>query len=133
VNFRIKRKKKAADLLYHFLADLLDVNRIVQIIKRFRFLVTQSQTYYRRFKEVQQAQLTLLTAQFDQVEEELLRNKKSEIEDQRKKEDIMKNALNYTSVGKKKRKEIVTGRKGSLKDQTVPVRKATIIIPTVPE
>lgn len=37
VQFRVHRKRKAADMIYNFLVDLQDVNRIVQVIRRFRF------------------------------------------------------------------------------------------------
>ena len=32
------RKRKAADVIYNFLTDLQDVSRLVQVVKRFRFL-----------------------------------------------------------------------------------------------
>lgn len=37
VRWRVQRKRKAADMIYNFLIDLQDVNRIVQVIRRFRF------------------------------------------------------------------------------------------------
>lgn len=41
LRFRVKRKRKAADMIYNFLTDLQDVNRIVQVIRRFRFCGNQ--------------------------------------------------------------------------------------------
>jgi hypothetical protein len=37
IRYRVRRKRRAADRIYNFLTDLQDVNRIVQVIKRFRF------------------------------------------------------------------------------------------------
>ncbi len=36
-----------------------DVNHIVQIVKRFRFMVTQAEMFWRKYKEVQQVTIYL--------------------------------------------------------------------------
>eukprot|EP01114_Cavostelium_apophysatum_P004347 TRINITY_DN14564_c0_g1_i1.p1 TRINITY_DN14564_c0_g1~~TRINITY_DN14564_c0_g1_i1.p1 ORF type:complete len:739 (+),score=139.79 TRINITY_DN14564_c0_g1_i1:164-2380(+) len=102
VRYRVRRKKRAADMIANFLADLQDVQHIVQIVKKFRFRVTQTQLYWRKYREVQSAQLQLLSMQWDTMEQEMQSAVRSKIEEERKKEDIMKNALNYTSNRKRR-------------------------------
>lgn len=69
--------------------------------------VTQAQSYWRKYKEVQQSHVNLLRLQWNLVEDELIEIKRVKMEREQKKEDILKNALNYTSTGAKKRKPLL--------------------------
>jgi hypothetical protein len=103
--WRKERERKAADTIYHFLGDIQDVTNIVSVIKRFRFQVRQSQTHWRLFDGVHTARMTVLRVQFDQVQQKLLRAAKDAIQDARREDELLFNALTYTSQAMKKRKE----------------------------
>jgi hypothetical protein len=75
------------------------------------------------------------------VEEELAQSIKSKIEQEQKKEDILKNALNYTSTGAKKRRSLFArdpSRSNILRSLSPPklkekTSKKQVQIPRIPE
>jgi hypothetical protein len=72
--WRLRRKNRAADVVRRFLMDVQEVTRVSRAIRRFRFCVTQTQLLWRRFEEVQQAQLQLLLRQWQHAEALRVRN-----------------------------------------------------------
>lgn len=93
-------------------------------------VVTQSQIYWRQYKDIKEAQLELLHRQWDVVENELQKDIKMKYEAEQKKEDIMKNALNYTSIRIKKGKPNNNNTKPATRTRA---RKKQLNIPKVPE
>ncbi|PRP74063.1 hypothetical protein PROFUN_08687 [Planoprotostelium fungivorum] len=117
--FRCRRKRKAAEVGRSDAMtadDEQDVNRIVSVVKRFRFqgrpltipfdshfVVRQSQTYWRKFQAIRAAQTTLLRLQWQSTEEELHSALRSKMESEARRDELMKNALHYSPPQNRKR------------------------------
>jgi predicted HNH restriction endonuclease len=96
--------------------------------------VTQSQLYWRKYREIQQAQVAVLVAQWDAAEHDMFISMRLRLEEEKKKEDIMKNALNYTSPIKKTNKRAQTARSQRMakviaKEEKSPSGKEFIQVP----
>lgn len=66
-------------------------------------IVTQCQVYWKHYHATQDAQLDVLVRQWDIIDAQEQKVYRQKMEEEQRKEEIIKNALQYTSTGKKKR------------------------------